>query len=107
MSSKENFYDMVKVSGGLVTVTRPSTSESTVANLGGTGTTREYQVSGDTSQDGEDGVMSIYDFQGSSLVSPQKGDRITDGDEVFAITYVRKMYGIGRELYGWRIRMIG
>ena len=112
MSSKDNFYTMVKTAGARVTITRPSTSKSNSVLMAGSGTTREYEISGDDSQDGEDVVMSVYDFEGSGLTSPQKGDRITDGDgSLFAVNYVRKMYGVdggvGRTLLGWRLRIIG
>ena len=112
MSSRENFYNMVSTAGAMVTISRPSTGKSNSALMAGSGTTREYAVSGDDSQDGEDVVMSVYDFEGSGLTGPQKGDRITDGDgSLFAVNYVRKMYGvdggIGRTLLGWRLRIIG
>ena len=106
--SKDNYYDMVKTAGAMVTITRPSTSEYKSIYLGGTGTTRQYAITGDDSQDGEDGVISVYDLVGSGLGAPQKGDRITDKDsDVFSISYVKKRYGVGRELLGWQIRMIG
>lgn len=108
MSSKDNFYDMVKTAGAMVTITRPSTSEYKSIYLGGTGTTRQYATTGDDTQEGEDGVISVYDLVGSGLGAPQKGDRITDTDsDVLSISFVKKMYGAGRELLGWRIRMAG
>ena len=108
MSSKDNFYSMIKTAGAVVTIMRPSNGKYKSVYLGGSGTTRQYSITGDDSQEGEDGVISVNDLIGSGLGSPQKGDRITDSDgDIFAVSYVRKMYGTGRELLGWRIRMIG
>ena len=108
MFSKDTYYDMVKTAGAKVTITRPSTSATHTAYLAGSGTTREYAVSGDASQEGEDGVMSVMDFSYGDLSSPQKGDRITDADgSILSIAYVRKRYGVGRVLLGWLLRMVG
>lgn len=112
MSSKTNFYDMVSTAGAKVTITRPATSASGTVYMAGTGTTREYSLTGDETQEGEDSVMSVLDFANTGLTAPQKGDRITDiDDSVFAVSYVKKMFGVsegvGRTLLGWRLRIIG
>ena len=102
-----SFRMMLVKAGKIVSIMRPSTTEQFSVNGATAMGAKDYEMTGDVTQDGVDYTLSSLDFEGQLFTSPTKGDRIIDGSEHKVIDNVKEMVGMGGTLYGWRCRIVG
>ena len=104
----KRFRTLLQMAGGEVTILRPSTDLSFTVTMSSPGSVRDETLMLEAKQTDEQVVFSKLDFEDQSFTSPEPGDRITDVDgEQFSIEQVRKLYGMSRVLYGWKLRIRG
>jgi len=102
------FKSILVKAGAMVTILRPSTSESFSVIMAGPGTIKDETLMAEARQNDEMGVFSVLDFEGQLFTEPFIGDRITDADgTTFSIEQIKKAYGLQRALYGWKCRIRG
>jgi len=103
-----DFLRILKKAGGDVTILRPTTGESFTVTMSSPMTVTDETLFLEAKQNDEQAVFSRLDFDGQLFNTPQPGDRITDVDgSQSAIEQVKKMWGLNRELYGWKLRIRG
>lgn len=104
----EKFRTLLQMAGGSVTIFRPGTGDGFTVTMGCPGTVRDETLFLESKQNDEQAVFSRLDFDGKPFSIPQPGDRISDVDgDDFSIEQVKKMYGLRREIYGWKCRIRG
>ena len=103
----KSFKTLLDKAGKSIDIMRPATTEQfTVVGATALGS-KDYELTGDATQDGVDYTLSILDFEGQLFTSPKKGDRLIDGAIHKVIDNVKDMIGLNGVLYGWRCRVVG
>ena len=102
------FRTLLQMAGGDVTILRPSTSQSFSVTMSSPTTVRDETLFLEAKQNDEQGVFSQLDFNGQLFTEPKCGDRITDVDgSQYSIEQIKKLHGMGRDLYGSKCRIRG
>lgn len=107
MGSREAFANSVKRAGRKVTVTRPSSNLTGDVYMVTPVEIRDETLIGEANQMDLQATFSYEDFYHEGLTEPMDGDRITDGDDTYAIDLVKKMTGYGGVILGWRCLIRG